>query len=297
LFVALVGGVLLAFVREAMDTRVCTLEDVRRSVGISSVCMIPIAEDENRGARLTSALTGSPRGVLNGPARFLLDNPGSEQSEAFRGIHTSVMYSQPGHPPQMVLVASSIPGEGKTTVAINLAIALAQQGKTCLLDADLRRPSVGRAFHLENVAGLGEYLLDAFPLASVLSRAPDVKMLTVLTGGRPVPDPGRLIASEPVRLLLETLRSLYDFVVVDSPPILSYADGRALAPFVDGIIFVGRAGTVTREAMSRSLELLQEVHSAPILEVVLNGATTESQGYGYRYSYYKPNSYRTGQQQ
>jgi len=86
------------------------------------------------------------------------------------------------------------------------------------------------------------------------------------------------------------LRQLYDFVVVDSPPILPYADGRALAPFVDGIIFVGRAGTVTREAMARSLELLQEVHSAPVLEVVLNGAGTDSQGYGYRYSYYRKHS-------
>ncbi len=290
LFVALVGGVLLAFVREALDTRVCTLDDVRRSMGISAVSLVPIAEGDNRGSLLTSVLTGSPRGTLDGPARFLLDQPGSEQSEAFRGIHTSVMLSQPGNPPRMVLVASSLPGEGKTTVAINLAIALAQQGRTCILDADLRRPSVGRAFHLGDRAGLGEYLLDAAPLDSVLSSVPDVKLLTVLTGGKQIPDPGKVIASEPFKALLNTLRQLYDFVVVDSPPILPYADGRALAPFVDGVIFVGRAGTVTREAMARSLELLQEVHSAPVLEVVLNGAGTDSQGYGYRYSYYKNNS-------
>ena len=287
LLVALVGGVLLAFIREAMDTRVCTLEDVRRSIGISAVSMVPIAEGDNRSSLLTSVLTGSSRGVLDGPVRFLLDRPGSEQSEAFRGIHTSVMFSQPGHPPRVVLVASSIPGEGKTTVAINLAIALGQQGSTCILDADLRRPSVGRAFHLGDIAGLSDYLAGTASLEEVLAVVPDVKTLTVLTGGHLAADPGQLITSGSVRVLLNDLRKMYDFVVVDSPPILSYADGRALAPLVDGVIFVGRAGTVTREAMARSFELLKEVHSAPVLEVVLNGTGMQSQAYGYRYGYYK----------
>jgi len=198
-----------------------------------------------------------------------------------------VMFSQPGHPPRVVLVASSIPGEGKTTVAINLAIALGQQGRTCILDADLRRPSVGPAFHLGDIAGLSDYLAGTASLEEVLAVVPDVKTLTVLTGGHPAADPGQLITSGSVRELLNDLRKMYDFVVVDSPPILSYADGRALAPLVDGVIFVGRAGTVTREAMARSFELLQEVHSAPVLEVVLNGTGMQSQSYGYRYGYYK----------
>jgi succinoglycan biosynthesis transport protein ExoP len=288
LCVALIGGALLAFAREALDTKVCTLEDVRRSMGISTVSVLPMAGGNGRAsvfASLSSAFTGIPKGWLEKPALFLLDQPASEQSEAFRGIHTSVMLSQPDHPPRVLLVVSSLPGEGKTTVAINLAIMLAQQGKTCILDADLRRPRIGELFHLASKAGLGDYLLDSASLDSILAPAPDLPTLSVIQAGRLVADPGKFITSESMRFLVQALRRLHDFVVIDSPPILPYADGRALAPLADGVIFVGRAGEVTREAMSRSMELLEQVHSAPILEVVLNGAATESPLYGYRYKY------------
>jgi succinoglycan biosynthesis transport protein ExoP len=196
------------------------------------------------------------------------------------------MLSQPGNPPRVLLVASSLPGEGKTTVAINLAVALSQQGKTCILDADLRRPSIARTFHLEDQIGLGDYLGHSVPLESLLSSAAGTQALTVIAAGTPVTDPGKLINSEQMRAFVRTLRRLYDFVVIDSPPILPYADGRTLAPFVDGVVFVGRAGVVTRSAMARSIQLLDDVHSAPILEIVLNGAHSESQSYGYyKYKY------------
>jgi succinoglycan biosynthesis transport protein ExoP len=279
LFVAIVGGVFLAFARETLDTKVRTLEDVRRSVGLSTISMVPIAT----GASGYSLFGSSP--ALNGPAKFLLDQPASEQSEAFRGIHTSVMLSQPDHPPQVLLVASSVPGEGKSTVAVNLGIALAQQGRTCILDADLRRPSIGKAFHLNGGEGLADYLNETASLESIVTSVPDVTTLTIIGAGKHVDDPGKFISSERMRQLIQSLRKLFDFVIIDSPPVLPYADGRALAPFVDGIVFVGRAGEVTRDAMSRSMELLRDVHSAPILEVVLNAADTASQSYG-RYKYY-----------
>ena len=286
LFVALCGGLLLGFVLQALDTKVHTLEDVRQSLGVATVSMIPIANGHRSAFNaLTTALGGSMKGSLDGPTNFLLDQPGSEQSEALRGIHTSVMLSQPGHPPQAVLVVSSVPGEGKTTVAINLAVALAHQGKTCLLDADLRRPSVAKAFHLADSDGLSNYLIDSAPLESLFVAVPKVPGLAILPAGKAISDPGKFINSGNMRLLILNLRKRFDFLVVDSPPILPYADGRALAPSVDGIVFVGRAGAVTREAMARSMELLQQVHSAPILEVVLNGATTAAQSYGYGYGY------------
>ena len=290
LLVALIGGILLVFGREALDTRIHTLEDVLRSTGIAAISMMPIAGASDRSGLFGSlgSAFGMPKGHwLNEPAKFLLDQPGSELSEAIRGLHTSVMLSRPDHPPRVLLVASSVPGEGKTTVAINLAVVLAQQGKTCILDADLRRSCVGKAFHLKPLAGLGEYLIDSVPLESILSPALEVSNLTVISGGNPVADPGGLINSERMRSLLRILRELYDFVVVDCPPILPYADGRALAPFVDGVVFVGRAGMVTRDAMARSIELLEEVHAAPVLEIVLNGAdiASPSYGYGYKYNY------------
>ena len=115
------------------------------------------------------------------------------------------------------LVASSVPGEGKTTVAINLAIALAQQGKACILDADLRRSSVAKAFHLDGLAGLGDYLAAGASLESVLAPVPGVPSLTLIASGSPVKDPGKLVNSEQMRELLRILRDRFDFLVVDSP--------------------------------------------------------------------------------
>ena len=286
--VALIGGVLLALIREALDHRIHTIQDVRQSIGVSAVSILPLAEGNGRSmlGSFASALgAGHQSRIVDSPTNFLLDEPSSEQSEAFRGIHTSVMLSQPGHPPHVLLVGSSVPGEGKTTVAINLAVALARQGRTCILDADLRRPSVDRAFNVEASSGLGDYLAESAPLDSILMPAPKIEGLTVIAAGKTVKDPGKLLNLDNVRLLIHDLRERYDFVIIDSPPILPYSDGRALAPFVDGVVFVGRAGVITREAMARSMELLQEVHSAPILEVVLNGARTEDRSYGYHYSY------------
>jgi polysaccharide biosynthesis transport protein len=287
LVVALIGGILLVFGREALDRTVHTPEDVQRSTGIATVSMMPIASNDASGwLGFLGPGRRAPRNCwLTEPTKFLLDQPDSEQSEAIRGLHTAVMLSNLDHPPHALLVTSSVPGEGKTTVAINLAVALAQHGSTCILDADLRRSLIAKVFHLKKAPGLGEYLSGAVPLELVLSRVPGVSELTVIAAGEPADDPGKLVNSEKMRQLLRTLRTLYDFVVVDSPPILPYADGRALAPFVDGVVFVGRSGVVTRDAIARSIELLAEVHGAPILEIVLNGADTNSHSYGYGYKY------------
>ena len=286
--VALIGGVFLALIREAFDHRIHTIQDVRQFIGTSAVSILPMAEANGRSTlgSFGSLFSADHQSRLLGvPTNFLLDEPCSEQSEAFRGIHTSVMLSQPGHPPHVLLVGSSLPGEGKTTVAINLAVALAHHGNTCILDADLRRPSVGRAFNITTSSGLGEYLTQSVSLNSIMTRVPQIEGLTVITAGKKVTNPGKLANLDNIRLLIHDLREMYNFVIIDSPPILPYSDGRALAPFVDGVVFVSRAGVVTREAMARSIELLEEVHSAPILEVVLNGANTQDKSYGYRYNY------------
>ncbi len=284
LLVALVGGVLLAFLREGIDTRVHDIDDVRQCTGISSVAVLPLAQRETGRSLFGS---GGPVLEAEKPWCFFLQTLQSVQVEAMRSLHTSLMLSYPGHPPQVILIASSLPGEGKTTVAVNLALELAQQGTTCLIDADLRRPTIARAFNLNGAAGLREYLANSAMLETITLAVNQVPNLAVIPAGGGSAQSGAILGIEKMKTAISQLRSQFQFILVDSPPILAYSDGRALSAIVDAVVFVSRANLVTRGALVRSMELLAEVHSAPVLEIVLNGANPNTQPYNYSRAYYR----------
>lgn len=283
--VAFIGAAVLPFMRERIDHRLHDAGDVQRWTGLSSVAIMPLAQDDDRTGDWRHLLTSSKRGtaVDCAPSNFLLNIPESAQAEAVRGLETAVLFSGSSRPPQMVLVASSVSGEGKTTMAINLASALAQHAPTCIIDADLRRSQVGRAFNVHESTGLAQYLAGLAAFEEILFAAPNMANLVVMPAGALVQNPGTLIRSVRMRELLVSVRHRYEYVVIDCPPILFYADGRALSPLVDGIVFVARAGEVTRDAILRSMELLNQVHSAPILQVVVNGAEEAMPSYGRYY--------------
>jgi len=284
--VGLIGGFFIAFGRERLESRVHTAEDVRKIAGLRSIAMIPTFASDAGTAKLR--LLGGIRQALgsavsSGPAeKFLLSRPNSPESEAMRSLYTSVMLTRPDNPPKALLIASAFQGEGKTTVAINLAIALSQRSRTVLVDADLRRPGVALAFGLTTNKGLNDVLLHSTQLEQVLVRSTNIPNLAVLPAGLASVPAAQLACSREMRSVIERLREQFDHIVIDSPPILAFADGRALSPLVDGVILVGRSGSTTRQALNRSLELLSEVHSAPVLDVVLNGATNFNfPAYGY----------------
>jgi capsular exopolysaccharide synthesis family protein len=181
--------------------------------------------------------------------------------------------------PKVVLITSPLPGEGKTTLANNLAIALTKHGKTCLVDADLRMPAVGVSFKLLPRLGLEHYLQGSATLDQVMFPSGEVKNLTIIPAVAPADYASYLLTGGPMRALMVRLRERFDFVVIDTPPILPYADGLAVSTLVDGVILVGRAGQTPRGAITRSMELLDVMKSAPILTVVLN-AVDERYGYG-----------------
>jgi len=198
------------------------------------------------------------------------------------------MLAWPGNPPQALLMASSFPGEGKTTVALNLSYALAKQGRTCLVDADLRKGRLARAFSLNAPQGLSEVLKGTATLDDALLEVPGMSNLSILPAGLLKGNAGSLICSETMQMVVQELRRRFQFVVIDSAPILPFVDGRALSTLVDAVILVGRSGVTTRQAMRRSVELLTEIHGAPILQVVLNAAdqsATDYKQYGYGYAY------------
>ena len=207
-----------------------------------------------------------------------------------RDLRTALMLSRPGTPPKVILVASSSAGEGKTTVAINLAVVFAQRGRTCLVDGDLRRRTVAKAFGIRAELGLSHVLTGTAPLDQCLTTIPDIPGLSILPVGPLPPNPADLVASEQMRSLIANLRKQFDHIIVDSPPTIPFSDARIFSSLVDVVVLVGRYGLTTRRAITRCAQLLDEVR-APVVGVVVNGINIASADYHY-YNYgYSKNFY------
>jgi capsular exopolysaccharide synthesis family protein len=287
LLFGLVGGIALAFVKEGMEDRLYTADDVRNWTGLQSIAVIPtISSNGGNWRRRRTILDDTNETLL--PSRMLLDRPHAPESEALNALHTVLLLAQREAPRPVLVVTSPLPGEGKTTVATNLAVALAKRGKTCLVDADLRRPQAALALRVPSPdRGLVEALQGSAPLEEVIYPVPGVKDLSLLASWTFTQEAGDLITTSTMRPLIARLRELFEFVVIDTPPILPYADGRVLATLADGLLIVNRASVTPRTAMTRSLELLNEVRSAPILSVVLNAADFRCPDYRYYYAGYR----------
>jgi capsular exopolysaccharide synthesis family protein len=265
LLAGLIGGVFMAFVREGLDRRIHSVTDVREWVGLSGVLVVPAIA----GWRQKMLSGGSGPGEA---AQRLLDHPYSPEAEALRSVHASLLSSRNGRTPQIVLVVSSSPEEGATSIAVALAVALAQHSKVCLVDTHLRRPGVHCALGLRAGQGLAEVLAGAAFPEQVSVVKPNVPNMTILPAGSLCADPATALGSMAMRKLLLDLRQQHDFIVIDSAPALPYSDVRILSPLADGIVLVARSGITMRQAMARTREILSDIQGAPILNVVLNGA-------------------------
>jgi capsular exopolysaccharide synthesis family protein len=280
ILIGLIGGVALAFLKDRIQDRIHTADEIRDWNGLPSVTVIPAIQTSH--GEMTMWGTNRTNHSLdwrNGPNCFLLQRPNSPEAEAVQALRTMLFSSQSEDPPKVVLVTSPLPREGKTTLANNLAIALTIQGKTCLVDADLRMPAVGMNFKLLPRFGLEHYLQGSASLDQIMFPCGVVKNLTIIPAVAPSDYANYLLTGGPILKLVARLRERFDFVVIDTPPILPYADGLAVSTLVDGVILVGRAGQTPRGAITRSMELLDVMKSAPILTVVLN-AVDERCGYG-----------------
>ena len=278
LVAGIVGGILLAFIRESVNTRLRSVDDVREWVETASVSLIPLVR---RGAIKFKPKHG--KHISRQP--FVLERPNSPEAEALRGLVTSVAPWRPSTAPWVLLVASSQAGEGKTTIAANLAIALARTGKTCLVDADLRNPVLASIFQVHHEHGLAALLSGECDLDDALVVLDEIPNLKLLPGGKIDARSSEFITNNNFRSLLEALRDRFQYVIVDSPPLIPYADSRVIAPLGDGIVLVARAGATTREVLQRSLEILHSVRAAPVLDIVLNAVPYRSLGYGYSCRY------------
>jgi capsular exopolysaccharide synthesis family protein len=278
LFLGLSLAIGLAFLRERLDDRLRGRSDLEEQIGVPVLAVIPgVTGWRNRhDAKLVT-----------------LEQPRSAASEAYRSLRTSVMFASVQRGVKTIMVTSPSAGEGKTTTAVNIAVSLAGAKKRVILvSADLRKPRVHKFFGLSNDQGLSTCLAgEAKPWEAL--QDPKVENLRVMSSG-PVPGrPAELLQSEQMGELIAELREVADFVIIDTAPILLVADAMALAPLVDGVLFVSDAENTSRHAVANCREQMEQVN-APLLGAVLNNFDpAKARGYGYygyggyryRYSY------------
>jgi capsular exopolysaccharide synthesis family protein len=280
LLVGIFGGVVMAFLCEGMDTRIHTPEDIKRCIGADSVSVVPVIRDGDRIGQIRSLQPPRLNNAEQKPHIFQIDRPNSPAGEALRGICVSVRLSrQNACAPQVLLIVSPLTGEGKTTLSVNLALTLARHGRTCIVDADLRKEGVAQALGVVAYHGIREVLAKTMEVDQVLVSGVQLPNLSLLGAGSAPGEPGGLISSGAMSDLVGKLRKRFEFIVIDSPPMLLFSDGRALSALADGVIVVGRSGVTTRESLKRTMDLLRGVRSAPVVEFVLNAAEHPAMDY------------------
>jgi capsular exopolysaccharide synthesis family protein len=268
-------GVTLAFLQEQLDDTVRDQEDVARVANAPVLGTVPLFQ------------------TRDSKARPLLDGPHGRTMEPYRTLRYNLGFVTPGDGGHVVVVTSASPLEGKTTTAVNLALAAASSGRRVILtDSDLRRPSVHRMLNLNGAKGITDVLVGEADVRQVLQPFPD-SGLRVLSAGARAPNPTDLLESEQMRVLVERLRHEAELVILDSPPLLSVADSLVLATLSDAVLLVCVPGASNRRALQRSRLLLTHV-GHPIAGVVLNKIEHRA-GYGYYYQYYYYDSDRTDQ--
>lgn len=283
LIIGSLAGVILAFLLESLDTGLKSIADIETLTQLPSLAIVPRVK---RGAgEITDKMSIAQKNL------FSLTSPKSQFSEALRSLRTSLLLSHTGKPPKYILFTSSTPSEGKTTISTNTSVVLAQGGtRVLLIDADMRRPAVHPRFGLSAKIGLSTLLTGGSTFEETIQSVPEAPSLDIISSGPVPPFPAELLGSEAMRTMLANAGKLYDYVVIDSPPVLSVTDGVILARDADAVVLVVRHGKSSKHIVRRARDLLIRA-GAPITGIVLNAVdltSPEYQGYygqsGYHYS-------------
>ncbi len=306
--IGLVLGLILAFISENLDTSIGTIEDVENFTKLPVFGVIPsvksgLGEEEPFFKRsLVSFFSANKRHLSEYYMRLIVHHkPNSVMAEAYRSIRTNLKLS---HSFKTFVVTSAGPREGKSTVITNLGLAIAQTGaKTLLVSSDLRRPTIAKSFGLSEEPGLNEVLTKVKTLDEVICgisdimmgsmqmddimKTPGIENLSILAAGHIPARPAELLNSRDMQTLIKELRTKFDFVLFDAPPVLPIADAMLLAPKVDGVILVYEAGKTVRSALLRTKSQIEGA-GGKIVGIVLNHIKPGSElasNYPYYYKY------------
>jgi capsular exopolysaccharide synthesis family protein len=265
-------GLGVAFLLEALDTNLKTMNEIEHGLQLPLVAAIPTVES---GDLLPASF--KEHAMSRGASSW------SRIAEALRGMRTSILLSSPGSPPKVLMITSSRPAEGKTSVACLTAITLALNGsRTILIDADLRRPSVHARFKIGKQTGLSSVLSGKMGFREAVVPWADLPNLHLLSSGPVPPLPSELLGSKQMEKLLEELRAEYDFVVVDTPPVLTVTDASILGRLTDATVLILRYGEVQRQVVLRCIDLLER-SGTRLLGVAVNAVNLESPEYAEYY--------------
>jgi receptor protein-tyrosine kinase len=267
-------GIGFAVLRDVLDNTVKDRETLEQITGAGTVGSIPLDKERRKHAAIS------------------FDTDNSPIAEAFRKLRTNLQFLAIDNPPRVIVITSSTPSEGKSTTAINIALTLAEAGSNVLLiDGDLRRPTVHKYLDLVGSVGFSSVLSGGATLEDALQDT-SFSGLTVLAAGTIPPNPSELVGSLRARKLLSELRSKYDYVIVDSAPLLAVTDAAVLAAGADGVLIMTRFGQTRREQLTHAVGSLEDV-GATILGAVFTMTPSRGNGsYSYNYYYAEDNSQR-----
>ncbi|MEC9094824.1 MAG: polysaccharide biosynthesis tyrosine autokinase [Planctomycetota bacterium] len=280
-FLGLVIGIAFAYLVEIADKTFRSPAEIAQQLGMRVIGHVPVLSTkkvDNKNSKLDESLIAAHL-------------PKSQQSEAFRAIRTALFFNAQGKTNQIIQITSPTPGDGKSTLAANLSISLAQSGKRVLIiDADLRRPTVDYLFGVDSKNGFAAVLSGNAEINDAILDS-EVDGLSVMPAGSRPSNPAELLTSSNLYDLCETLREKFDFIIVDSPPMLAVTDPTAVAARADGVLLALRIKKNVKLSASRTKEVLDSVN-ANILGIVVNGAAmvqgnySNAAAYGYGYGGY-----------
>lgn len=205
--------------------------------------------------------------------------PKSIDAEAYRSLRSNIEYSSFDDEYRVIVVTSSVPGEGKSTTSGNLAIALAQSGNSVLLvDCDMRKPSIHKKFKISNAAGTAELLLRKKLFEEVANKYNE--NLTIITAGKIPPNPSEMLASRAMTAFIKEMKDEFKYIILDTPPLQAVTDAQVLSTKADGVLLVVRAGSTKREMVFNSVDLIKKVQGK-VIGTVLNGVENKKNNYYY----------------
>jgi len=274
LFIAFLLSAAVVGLRESMDRALRDPAEVESFTAMPSLAIIP---QHHPTPRLLSTSLDDPTRVI------CLAEPRSATAEAYRALGTSILLASPEL--KTLLISSPLPSEGKTMTAANAAVVIAQQGKHVLVvDADLRKPGVHLEFGIANNSGLAELLSDSIDEQRAIQQLNRLSNLSVIAAGSSQAMAAEMLGSAKMQELMQSWRTRYDYVILDTPPMLAVTDAVRLSSQADSVLLVIRSGQTSRDALARSCDVLNQA-SVPVLGIVVNDVSSRSAG-SYYYGYH-----------